>query len=72
MVHAAAYVLVNAGLMALNEMNGGPRWFPFPLMGWGLGLTIHGLVVGSLLATDGVRRGWVQREMERLQARDAA
>ena len=72
MIHAIAFLLVNAGLYALNEMAGGPRWFPFPLLGWGLGLAIHGLVVGTLLSTDGLRRGWVQREMQRLLARNGA
>ena len=57
-LHAVIYLLVNAGLIALNlavidvtETN--VVWFPFPLVCWGIGLTFHYL--------HGVR--WAEREL---------
>lgn len=43
-VHALAYVCVNLALLAIS-FGQGRHWAMFPLLGWGLGLLIHGLVV---------------------------
>ena len=45
-VHALVYVVVNTGLAALNvalvtATDASFIWFPFPLVGWGIGLTLH-------------------------------
>jgi len=45
-IHLAVYALVNAGLIALNLVlvtttDASFIWFPFPLTGWGIGLTGH-------------------------------
>jgi hypothetical protein len=53
-IHAAAYLTVNLMLMALS-LSSGHGWAIYPALGWGLGLTLHGLAVwllapgGSLL-----------------------
>ncbi len=40
--HLAAFVLVNAGLVAINLLlTPGYLWFPWPLLGWGTGLLAH-------------------------------
>jgi len=41
-IHATIYVLVNAALATINLILV-PQfiWFPFPLVGWGFGLTMH-------------------------------
>ncbi len=41
-IHAAVYVLVNIMLIIINLMFA-PQflWFVFPLVGWGIGLTMH-------------------------------
>lgn len=45
-IHAAVYLLVNAFLAAVNLSSGAEViWFKWPLLGWGLGLAIHGAVV---------------------------
>ena len=63
--HAIVYLLVNLLLVSLS-LNSGRHWAVFPLLGWGLGLLIHGLVV--FLRTDGAGlHAWlVQRERARL------
>jgi hypothetical protein len=41
-VHAAIYILVNALLLLVNlVVVPGFLWFFFPLIGWGIGLTMH-------------------------------
>jgi hypothetical protein len=66
-IHALVFVLVNLGLFALNAYTGGGRWAIFPLLGWGLGLAIHGIVTFVSLQGDGWRDRMVQSEMERLR-----
>lgn len=61
-IHAAIYALVMSGLIALNVLlavytDAGFFWFPFPLVGWGIGLTMHYL--------HGVR--WAEREVRARQ-----
>jgi 2TM domain len=41
-IHVVVYVLVNALLLIINLLNrDGGLWFFYPLIGWGIGLTIH-------------------------------
>ena len=68
-VHALVFVLVNLGLFALNQFTGHTRWHPWPLWGWGLGLTIHGIVTFISLYSDGWRDDMVAKEVERLRQR---
>ena len=42
-IHATVFVLVNTGLFVINLLTGGPWWFFFPLIGWGIGLGVHAL-----------------------------
>lgn len=59
-VHATVYVLVNILLLVINLVFV-PQvlWFFYPLIGWGIGLTMHFLF--AVL--------WVGRETEEWQAR---
>ena len=42
--HLAVYTAVNLFLFALSFLGNRP-WSPFPLLGWGLGLVLHGISV---------------------------
>jgi hypothetical protein len=67
-VHASVYVLVNMLLFAMSEYAFGRRsWSVFPLLGWGLGLALHGISVFVLGSGGGLRDRMVQREREQLQ-----
>ena len=66
-IHAAVYILINLGLVALS-MLGGKHWAVFPALGWGLGLAIHGAVVFLHAPLQGLRDKLVQRERNRLAA----
>lgn len=66
--HAALYVVVNLFLFALSEHAfGHRRWSVMPLLGWGVGLALHGASVFLLGAGGGLRERMVQKERERLQ-----
>jgi 2TM domain len=67
-IHAAVYVCVNALLMTISLANGKP-WAFFPLMGWGLGLAIHGAVVWLGSPGSALHERLLQAERARLQAR---
>jgi 2TM domain len=67
LMHAAIYLIVNAFLVALSLWHG-RAWAAFPLLGWGLGLAIHGVAVWFAGAGSALREGLVQRERARLTA----
>jgi hypothetical protein len=66
-LHALAYVAVNLVVFAFSRYGWGQRpWSVFPLLGWGLGLALHGVSVFVLGTGSGLRERMVQRERERL------
>ena len=70
-MHASVYLIVNAFLVALSLWHG-RAWAAFPLLGWGLGLALHGLSVWFAGAGSALREAMVERERTRLTAqRDA-
>ncbi|MDH6593634.1 hypothetical protein M2165_003523 [Variovorax sp. TBS-050B] len=69
-IHAFVYVLVNLGLVGLSASRG-HNWAVYPLMGWGLGLLIHGAVVWSVATGGGLYDRLVARERRALQKEKA-
>jgi len=66
--HAALYLVVNLFLFAVSEQAFGQRrWSVVPMLGWGVGLELHGISVFVLGAGSGLRERMVQKERERLQ-----
>lgn len=66
-IHAAAFTLVNLVLFGMSRYGFGSRpWSVFPLLGWGLGLALHGISVFVLGTGSGLRERLVQKERERL------
>ena len=67
-IHAAVYVLVNSMmLMASSQGLTHRQWTFGPVLGWGLGLLLHGIAVFVLGSGSGLRENMVQKERERLQ-----
>jgi len=64
--HAFVYVVVNLGLALMSAFSG-RNWAIYPLLGWGLGLMIHGFAVFVSAPADRLREHLVQKERERLQ-----
>ena len=66
-LHAVMYLLVNLFIFAISTYAFGHRpWSVFPLMGWGLGLLLHGISVFVLGTGSGLRERMVQTERDRL------
>ena len=66
--HAAVYVVINLVLFAISQYGlGTRRWSLAPLLGWGLGLALHGIAVFVLGAGSGLRERMVQKERDKLQ-----
>ena len=66
-IHATVFALVNLFLFAASDFAFGHRnWSLKPLLGWGLGLALHGVSVWFLSAGSGLRERLVQNERERL------
>ncbi len=68
-VHAAVYLLVNLGLVALSAGQG-RSWAAYPLLGWGLGLLVHGLAVFAAMPGGSLYERLLARERRVLQQRD--
>ncbi len=67
-MHAVLYVVVNLFLFAMSHYAFGTRpWSVAPLLGWGLGLVLHGISVFVLGSGSGLRERLVRKERERLQ-----
>jgi len=66
-IHATVYVVVNLFLFAISQYALGQRhWSIFPLLGWGLGLLLHGLAVFVLGSGSGLHERMVEKERARI------
>jgi 2TM domain len=66
-IHAAVFVVVNLFVFAMSQYAFGTRpWSVKPLLGWGLGLALHGISVWFLGTGGGLRERLVQRERDAL------
>ena len=66
--HASLYLVINHGLFAMSTFGFGSQpWSAFPLLGWGLGLALHGISVFVPGTGSGLRERMVQQEREKLQ-----
>ena len=45
--HIHSYLVVNVGLVVINSLVPGPRWFQWSVLGWGIGIACHGKAVFS-------------------------
>jgi hypothetical protein len=66
-IHAAVFIAVNALLVTISLLHGRP-WAMFPLMGWGLGLAIHGAVVWLGSPGSALHERLLNNERQRLAA----
>ena len=69
--HLVTYVLVNAGLFAINlasKGQGGGWWFYWPLLGWGIGVAAHAFSVFGVVAL--FTRDWEERQVKKRMDRE--
>lgn len=69
--HLFTYLLVNAGLVALNLVTS-PRylWCLWPMAGWGIGLIAHGFAVYGAGHAD--RERMIEAELARMRRGDGS
>jgi hypothetical protein len=71
-IHLLVFVLVNAGLAAINYGNDREHlWFVWPLLGWGIGVLGHGLIVFAGPSARGLKDRMIAKEMEKLAGKGA-
>jgi len=64
--HLAAYIVINLFLIILNlTMTPEYYWFIWPLMGWGAGLILHGMMVFGFGGGSVFRERMIDAELEK-------
>jgi len=68
-VHLLIYIVVNIFLFIINIVTTpGALWFYWPLLGWGIGIAIHGLsvfVFGQFFGNE-----WEERKIKEIMNKD--
>jgi len=65
-VHVAVYLLVNAGLIAVNLATDPEHfWFQWPLIGWGAGLVLHAAIVLGSTKGGSIKAWMIARELKK-------
>jgi hypothetical protein len=67
-IHLLVYTVVNGGLFAINlltKSDDGEWWFFWPLVGWGIGLAIHTMVLFAGIFSE----GWKARKAKEIYRR---
>jgi len=67
-ISAALYAVVIPSLWIINLVGGGNLWAHWPTMGWGIGLTVHGLSVFAGRSFFGSE--WEEKKVEEIMARE--
>ena len=71
LIHLAVYVIVNILLVAINLMTVSKYlWFIWVLLGWGVGLSCHGLAVFFLGEGSPVKRRLIEKEIRKQASHD--
>lgn len=66
--HAAVYLVVNLFLFALSQYGTGHRnWTIYPMLGWGLGLALHGVAVFAIGSGSTLRQRLIDKERARIE-----
>ena len=64
--HLGSYVAVGIFFFTMNMLTDPfDTWWPFPMLGWGIGLATHYFAVFGLPGTDILTKEWEDREMEK-------
>ncbi|MEY4564810.1 MAG: hypothetical protein RLZZ618_4087 [Pseudomonadota bacterium] len=65
-IHVLVFVVVN-GLFFAKQLVTGAHWPGFGFWGWGLALTVHGLITFVRLQGEGLRERMIRQEIERMR-----
>lgn len=69
-IHLAIYLVVNGFIIAQNLIiSPDALWFYWPLLGWGVGILIHGL---SVFVFEGaLGKGWEEKKIKEMMDEEA-
>ncbi|WP_177735533.1 2TM domain-containing protein [Flavobacterium inviolabile] len=66
-----AYIAVNLALVAMNLLTSPEHlWFFYPMLGWGVGVAIHGMKVFNYMPFLG--KDWEERKMQEFIEKEEA
>ena len=69
-IHLAVYIVVNTMLIIINLGTSSQYlWFKWPLIGWGIGVTFHGLGVFYFSGGSGFKERLIEKEMKKQASR---
>jgi len=64
-IHLSIYIIVNFGLFVINILTASDKlWFYWPIIGWGMGLLIHGALVFGI--TGVFVKEWEEKKIKEL------
>ena len=66
--HLSVYLAVGTFFMLINFMTYAEEpeiWFPYPLIGWGIGILIHYFSVFGLPGVGPLTKEWEERELQK-------
>jgi hypothetical protein len=64
-----AYIIINMGLLALNLVTSPSHlWFFWPLLGWGIGVVIHGMIVFNYMPF--LRKDWEEQKIKEFMEKE--
>ncbi|TDE02390.1 2TM domain-containing protein [Flavobacterium hiemivividum] len=64
-----AYIIVNIGLLALNLVTSPNHlWFYWPMLGWGIGVIIHGMKVFNYMPF--LRKDWEEQKIKEFMEKE--
>ncbi len=67
--HVVVYVVVNSGLFLINLITSPDVWwFYWPVIGWGIGLAIHGITVYTDQTVFG--KEWEEKKIKEIMDKD--
>ena len=67
-IHAAVYAAVNLVLMAIDlATSPGKIWFIWPMIGWGIGVIGHGLLVYRTPQSTGFMDRLIKKELKKIE-----
>lgn len=66
--HGAIFALVMTILAVVDVATGSPYWVQWPLLGWGAGIIVHGLIVYGRIPL--ALSDWERRKVEQMIEQD--
>ena len=66
-MHLAAYVAISGLLIGINLTSSQYLWFEWPVIGWGIGVLLHGLRIFFFSEGSVVKERMINKELKKLQ-----